>query len=50
MRNKGKDLKYFLQIGQFGQSTSAAEHSRVQWVFPNGMYQVNELCSFFIMF
>jgi hypothetical protein len=45
---KEKRLKrWFLQTMQFGQSTSAAENSRVQWVYPNSMYQVNVLCSFF---
>jgi len=28
---------------QFGQPTSAAEHSRVQWVFPNNMYQDDQV-------
>ncbi|CAN6286205.1 unnamed protein product [Urochloa humidicola] len=28
---------------QFGQPTSAAEHSRVQWVYPNSMYQDDQV-------
>lgn len=40
----------FLQSVQFGQPTSAAEHSRVQWVFPNNVYQVRALCRFLVLF